>query len=187
MIALDERDDENLGDMKIVGKLATELGVELQETSKPEAPAAVGIWLFDGSAKKLPGGYDTGELSANSPVKELKSFPQELVLVGRSSILIKALSNRLQVPWSLASEWAPIARQVLEQNYQPGAAAKSIEGKTARTRFREVWTIFKMWTKGRASRVVRKLPPPIRSQVALIALKYQERKARRDVTTRQKK
>lgn len=64
-----------------MGRLALELGAELKEDAKDEAAAAaVGMCLFDGSVTKLPGGYDTGELSPNSPVKELKSFPQDLVL-----------------------------------------------------------------------------------------------------------
>ena len=110
------RDDEPT-DADLVGKLALELGVELNENAPPEGAAAVGIWLFDGSVTELPGGYDMGELSPNSPVKELKSFPQDLVLVGRATVLIKGISSRLGVPWSLAKEWAPIARQVLDGNY----------------------------------------------------------------------
>ena len=47
------------------------------------------MWLFDGSVDALPGGYDMGELSPNSPVKELQSFPGDLVLVGRATVLIK--------------------------------------------------------------------------------------------------
>ena len=50
-----------------------------------EGPAATAMWLFDGKATQLPGGFDAGELSANSPVSVLQSFPQDLVLVGRSS------------------------------------------------------------------------------------------------------
>lgn len=82
MIALDEREDGNLEDMERIGNLALELGVEIKEDAKDEAPAAIALWLFDGSATELPGGYDMGELSPNSPVKELKSFPQDLVLAG---------------------------------------------------------------------------------------------------------
>ena len=44
------------------------------------------MWLFDGALDSLPGGFDVGELSPNSPVKVLKSFPQECVLVGRSTV-----------------------------------------------------------------------------------------------------
>merc|ERR1712176_199893 len=88
MIALDEENP----DQERVGKLALELGVTFNDDAKPEAPAAVAFWLFDGMKEILPGGYDKGELSPNSPLKELKAFPQDLVLVGRSTILIKALS-----------------------------------------------------------------------------------------------
>jgi len=183
MIALADRRDGVAEDAELVGKMATELGVEIRETAKPEAAAAIGIWLFDGLADELPGGYDTGELSPNSPVKELKSFPQDLVLVGRSSILIKALSNRLGVPWSLAKEWAPIAHRVLENNYGPVPISTGAAG---RVRFREVWNTFKQWTVGRAGRIVRKLPSPIRSRFASILVRLQDMKVRRKLTARRK-
>ena len=77
MIALDERvGDDRPEDLERIGKLALELGVKLVDNAQDEAPAAVAMWLFDGSTKVLPGGYDLGELSPNSPVKELESFPQ---------------------------------------------------------------------------------------------------------------
>jgi len=183
MIALDERQDGVQDDMDLVGKLALELGVELNNDAQPEAAAAVGIWLFDGSVEELPGGYDKGELSPNSPVKELKSFPQDLVLVGRSSILIKGLSNRLNIPWSLAKEWAPIARSVLEANYST-ATASSGPGTDPRVRFREVTNTLRQWGKGRATRVVRKLPGPVRSRVANFMLKREERKSRKALAPR---
>merc|ERR1711907_652851 len=82
MIALSENQPgEN------VGQLARELGVVLKEDAPAEAGPAVAMWLFDGSVTSLPGGYDMGELSPNSPVKELQSFPQDLVLVGRATVL----------------------------------------------------------------------------------------------------
>ena len=184
MIALDERKDENPVDMNLVGKLSLELGVKLKEGAKPEAAPAIGVWLFDGGAEKLPGGYDTGELSPNSPVKELQSFPQDLVLVGRSSILIKGLSNRLNIPWSLAKEWAPIARQVLHVNpsKKPGAVAAADDSQ--RVRFRVVLNSFKEWGKGRAEMLAHVLPSPIRSRVASLVLKIQEARTRRKLTKR---
>ena len=177
MIALDERRDDEPADADLVGKLALELGVELHDNAPPEAAAAVGIWLFDGSVTELPGGYDMGELSPNSPVKELKSFPQDLVLVGRATVLIKGISSRLGVPWSLAKEWAPIARQVLDANYSSGTV-KSTDG-NRRVRFAEVLNTLKQWSKGRATKVMRKLPSPVRTRVAHIVLKLEERKSRR--------
>jgi len=117
MLALDGREsDDNPADLEKIGNLALELGVELADDAPAEGPAAVAMWLFDGSVEQLPGGYEKGELSPNSPVKALKSFPQDLVLVGRSTILIKGIANRLEIPWSLSKEWAPTAKRVLEGN-----------------------------------------------------------------------
>jgi predicted unusual protein kinase regulating ubiquinone biosynthesis (AarF/ABC1/UbiB family) len=184
MIALAERQPGVPDDMELVGKLSLELGVELNDNAKPEAAAAIGIWLFDGTVTELPGGYDMGELSMNSPVRELKSFPQDLVLVGRSTILIKGLSSRLKIPWSLAKEWAPIARQVLDANYQRtlvSSTSTSDASMSRRVRFREVYTAFRLWLKGRSVKFVRKLPSPLRSRVAKIALYLDERRSRRSL------
>ena len=171
MVSLtDRKSDTNPEDLERIGNLALQLGVELNEDAKDEAAAAVAMWLFDGSVENLPGGYDKGELSPNSPVKELKSFPQDLVLVGRSSILIKGLSNRLNVPWSLAKEWSPYARELL---YPSNNSAKD---STERVRFRTVRKVFKQWSSGRIMKLVTKLPPPLRTRLAAIALKRAESK-----------
>jgi len=177
MIALAERvGDDRPEDLERIGNLALELGVELNEDAKDEAPAAVAMWLFDGATKELPGGYDLGELSPNSPVKELKSFPQDLVLVGRSTILIKALSDRLDIPFSLANEWAPIARQVL------GAKSGKVDPRNQRVRFRSVVRTFGQWAKGRSESVVRRLPSPLRTRIASVLVKMEERNTRRKLT-----
>ncbi len=176
MIALDERkSDTNPEDLDKIGNLALELGVELNEGAQQEAAAAVAMWLFDGSVETLPGGYDKGELSPNSPVKELQSFPQDLVLVGRSSILIKGLSNRLNIPWSLSKEWAPTARRVIDGNKIDVQANKD----TDKVRFRDVASLMKTWSGGKASKAVSKLPSPVRSKVAAFALRMQKRKERK--------
>ncbi|KAL9188984.1 hypothetical protein ACHAXT_011474 [Thalassiosira profunda] len=173
MLALDEREsDTNPTDLDKIGNLALELGVELADGAPAEGPAAVAMWLFDGSVETLPGGYDKGELSPNSPVKALKSFPQDLVLVGRSSILIKGLSNRLGIPWSLSNEWAPTAKTVLEGNTQEPAAVKK-EGKI---RIRDVLRLLKGWSRGKVSRAVSRLPSPVRTKVAAVALRLQKRR-----------
>ena len=111
-----------------------------------------------------------GELSPNSPVQELSSFPQDLVLVGRSTILIKGLSSRLGIPWSLANEWAPIARSAL------GIGRDSASKKESRVRFRDVWKTLKQWSKGRATKVVQRLPSPMRTKVLSALVKRQEKK-----------
>ena len=170
MIALDDlTGNETDEQLEGVGKLALELGVEFKEDAKQEAQAAVAMWLFDGTVEKLPGGYDLGELSPNSPVKELKAFPEDLVLVGRASILIKGLSNRLGIPWSLARQWAPTARQVLDRTPTPAAAE-------TRVRFRDVARSFKQWSKGKATAIVKRLPSPIRTRIVAAIVRAQERK-----------
>jgi aarF domain-containing kinase len=176
MIALDEREgDDRPEDLERIGNLALELGVEINDNAQDEAAAAVAMWLWDSSIERLPGGYDTGELSPNSPVKELKSFPQDLVLVGRSSILIKGLSNRLGITWNLSREWAPIAREVLNG---PKVVGENVQ----RVRFRSVLGALKQWAKGRRNRLVQYLPSSVRSPVAKAVLKLEERKARRALT-----
>ena len=177
MIALDEREsDENSADLDKIGNLALELGVELADDAPQEGPAAVAMWLFDGSVEQLPGGYEKGELSPNSPVKALKSFPQDLVLVGRSSILIKGLSNRLNIPWSLSKEWAPTARKVLEGNTSKSTAVVAKDGKTNKIRIKDVLKLLKTWGRGKASRAISRLPSPMRTKVAAVALRLQKRK-----------
>ena len=182
MIALDDRiGDDRPEDLDRIGKLALELGVELNDNAQDEAAAAVAMWLFDGSTENLPGGYDQGELSPNSPVKELKSFPQDLVLVGRSSILIKGLSNRLGIKWSLSQEWAPIARQVLNSGGSFSSSSTTSPSQQ-RVRFVTVLSTLKQWSKGRATRFVQRLPSPIRSRVAKTLVKMEERKSRKALT-----
>ncbi|KAL7496043.1 hypothetical protein ACHAWT_004341 [Skeletonema menzelii] len=180
MLALDDRvSDDNPSDLENIGNLALELGVELSDSAPAEGPAAVAMWLFDGSVENLPGGYDKGELSPNSPVKALKSFPQDLVLVGRSTILIKGLSSRLGIPWSLSQEWAPLARRVLE-----GSTKQKAQSKNDKIRIKDVTKLFKTWGRGKVSRAVTKLPSPIRTRVAAIALKLQKRREGKETKRR---
>lgn len=89
--------------------------------------------------------------------------------MGRSSILIKGLSNRLNIPWSLAKEWAPIAEEVLQ-------LSKATQSKKNRVRFKQVWCTFKSWGKGRLSSLGTKLPSPIRRRLASIAVYLEGRK-----------
>ena len=113
-------------------------------------------------------------------MKELKSFPQDLVLVGRSSILIKGLSNRLGIKWSLSQEWAPIARQVLS-----GAVVDESTDQQ-RVRFRAVLSTLKQWSKGKATLFVQRLPSPVRSRVAKVLVKMEDRKSRKALTRSKK-
>lgn len=109
---------------------ALELGVQfkLECTDVVNVGAALAMWLFDSTAARtLPGGYDSNELSANSPVAQVASFPQSLVFVGRATVLIRGLANRLKVPWSLAREWAPAARLALAMPEERAAAQAALD------------------------------------------------------------
>ena len=183
MLALDDRvSDDNPADLEKIGNLALELGVELADSAPAEGPAAVAMWLFDGSVENLPGGYDKGEFGPNSPVKALKSFPQDLVLVGRSTILIKGLSSRLGIPWSLSQEWAPLARRVLEGNTK--TQSDEAQSKSNKIRIKDVIKLLKSWGQGKVSRGVAKLPSPVRTRVAAIALKIQKRREAKEAKRR---
>ena len=116
------------------------------------------------------------------PVKALKSFPQDLVLVGRSTILIKGLSSRLGIPWSLSQEWAPLARRVLEGNTK--TQSDEAQSKSNKIRIKDVIKLLKSWGQGKVSRGVAKLPSPVRTRVAAIALKIQKRREAKEAKRR---
>ena len=128
---------ECTADLEPFAEAVASMGVKFKPGVKDTttAAAALAFWLFDSTAVELPGGYDAGELSPNSPVAEVASFPQELVFVGRATVLIRGLATRLGVPWSLAREWAPDARAALappeEQRAAQPAARRSLGGRLA--------------------------------------------------------
>jgi aarF domain-containing kinase len=192
MVALDERQsDDNPEDLERIGNLALELGVEINADAKPEAAAAIAMWLFDGTVENLPGGYEKGELSPNSPLKELKSFPQDLVLVGRSTILIKGLSSRLGIPWSLCQEWAPEARKVLNPTTANGGStinsAENIAAGGGRVRFSQVLSSLKQWGSGKATAVIKHLPSPARTMLLAKIVKRKERQEQKQMLERKKR
>lgn len=174
MIALNDRRNHQGSDQqevynKRVGELSKKLGLEMKDSAPDIAAAAMGVWLFDGSSE-LPGGYDKSELSDNAPSKALKTFPQELVLVARSSMLIKGFANRMGVPWSLAKEWAPVSRQQILNETE----SDSITNVSPKRRLvGQKWNSAKKWTKSRVANVVQKLPAPIRRRAASLALRFQ--------------
>ena len=89
-------------------------GVTFAEGSKPEAAAALALLLFGDPDTPMPGGFSSAELSNTSPIKAIASFPQELVLLGRATILIKGISKRLGIKWDLATKWKGMAEEALE-------------------------------------------------------------------------
>eukprot|EP00667_Euglena_gracilis_P003503 EG_transcript_3514 len=123
-------------DFALFGRLVSEVGVKMTPDATNVTCAALAIWLFD-STPELPGGYSTNELSDKAPVRKVASFPQELVFVGRSTVLIRGIAAALGVDWSLAEEWAPFAAQVLQP--RKGMALKATE---TVVRFRRVIAAF---------------------------------------------
>ena len=54
-----------------------------------ECAAAIAILLFGNTETVLPGGYAGEELSADSPINQVTEFPQEFILLGRATVMIK--------------------------------------------------------------------------------------------------
>jgi len=124
----------------------------------------------------LPGGYSHVELSASSPIKQVLSFPQELVMLGRATVLIKGIAKRLEIPWSLASKWGPACQacvseadkgqanfkvpvwakmdsSALGRAHGPGSAAEGSgsagKGVVRQVRFADVARLSKAWAGGK--------------------------------------
>jgi len=125
-----------------------EFGVTFLDDAPPEAAAALALLLFGDAEEPMPGRFSASELSDSSPLKCIASFPQELVLLGRATILIKGISKRLGLKWSLAEKWEPLAKQALEcgadgctmPTWSATTPARTVPGNVAaeRLRFREV-------------------------------------------------
>jgi aarF domain-containing kinase len=79
----------------------------------------VALVLFGNSDTVLPGGYAGEEISENSPINQVTEFPQELVLLGRATVMIRGIANRLGVTWGLCDRWAAEAKEALEASVHP--------------------------------------------------------------------
>lgn len=82
--------------------------------SDPHLAAALALLLFGSTSTELPGGYSSKELSAESPLRAIKSFPEDLVMLGRATVIIKGIASRLGVPWNLADKFAHAASTALQ-------------------------------------------------------------------------
>ena len=175
VIALDERkSDDNPDDLERIGNLAQDLGIELKDDAPPNGHAAIAMWLLDGSVEEYPTGYSVGELSTNSPVKAMKSFPNDLVLVARNTVLVKAMAHRFGIPWSLSQQWAPTARGVLGDTTNQSVA--DIGNQSVSSKMKSNVQRIKTWGKRKASKILSHLPSPMRSKAASIALRLEQRK-----------
>jgi hypothetical protein len=175
-------------------------GVTFAEDAKPEAAAALALLLFADPDIRMPGGYTSAELSSTSPIKAIASFPQELVLLGRATVLIKGIAKRLDIQWSLADKWKAMAEAALECGEdgclmptwsavptaaQLEVAAGEKRGEEGRLRFREVLgscgesgVMLGRWAKSKAGSVVGKVvPSPVKRAAVRVAARLAERGA----------
>lgn len=155
--------------LKEAERLMGEFGVTFVDEARPEAPAALALLLFGDPEDEMPGGYSSQELSDESPIKAIASFPQELVLLGRATILIKGIAKRLDVNWPLARKWRPMAEAALGcgedgcmmPTWSSAATLPPPGAAEAAPRFREVLSGFKgsgkmllKWSGAKAGKVV---------------------------------
>ena len=106
---------------KAVEKMTTSLakqvrsfGVTFKEGAGDEAAAAIAVLLFGNSAAELPGGYVGAELDERSPIAQVLEFPQEFVLLGRATVMIKGIAKRLDMEWSLSDRWGSVAQEAVD-------------------------------------------------------------------------
>mmetsp|Transcript_7988 Transcript_7988/g.17889 ORF Transcript_7988/g.17889 Transcript_7988/m.17889 type:complete len:639 (+) Transcript_7988:163-2079(+) len=85
-------------------------GVFFKEGAGDECAAAVAILLFGSTDTILPGGYAGEEVSMDSPIVQVSEFPSEFILLGRATVMIKGIANRLGLTWGLSDRWAKVAR-----------------------------------------------------------------------------
>jgi len=172
-----------------------EFGVTFLEEAKPEAAAALALLLFADPDVQMPGGYTAAELADTSPIKAISSFPQELVLLGRATILIKGIAKRLGIKWSLADKWKPMAEQALSCGEEgclmptwsspvsaiptPADLAVAAPATAERLRFRRVLSAYgetnvlaARWAAGKLGKVVpSRIKDPIKRVAVRVAAK----------------
>lgn len=74
--------------------------------------------------------------------------------MGRSTVLIKGIAAKLGVRWSLADEWAPIARAVLQAKPKPAGAS--------RPRLLSILRMLGSWARGKVERAAFRLYSALR-------------------------
>lgn len=100
----------------LISRLADKVrsfGVVFSNEAGDDCAAAVAILLFGNTQTVLPGGYAGEEISINSPIAQVIEFPQEFVLLGRATVMIKGIANRLGIDWSLSDRWAAAAEEAI--------------------------------------------------------------------------
>jgi len=98
-----------------LAEVVSEFGVTFSADTinRDAAGASVALYLFGDPSVPFPGGYSREEFSPKSPLKALKTFPTELVLLGRASVLIKGVAAKLGLEWNVAKKWESMAEACL--------------------------------------------------------------------------
>ena len=178
---------------KQLANLVRNFGVQLTqgEEENDDLACSVALFLFGDEETELPGGFSKNELDDNSPIKLVASFPQELVLLGRATVLLKGIAKKLEVPFSLASKWAPGCALALNSASEPvlpiwgkdmssSVAPDGDDGVPEKIRIRQVGRLLKQWGKGKGERLlersVKRLPPALKAKVLQAELARRERK-----------
>lgn len=165
------------------------------EEANDDLACSVALVLFGDTGVELPGGYSSNELSDDSPIKLVASFPQELVLMGRATVLLKGIAKRLDIPLSLAGRWSEGCVKTVDSASEPvlplwgkqpeaavvaGADSSTTTAGEEKIRFRQIASLSKGYAKGKGKRLVErtanKLPSKLRSRLLQYVVERQERK-----------
>ena len=191
----------NLEDAKLkLADCARSFGIQCVDGREHETDlaCAIALVLFSDTGTELPGGYSSNELDENSPIKLLTSFPQELVLLGRATVLLKGIAKKLNVPLSLVDTWRNDCEETLSNGHVPtlplwsgsgelnfdsaSGTATSTDGTVvtdSKIRFKQVVRLLKDWAKGKgtrfAERTIQKLPPKMKTRVLEYIVERQEK------------
>lgn len=173
-----------------LANLVRSFGVKLMEGDEDndDLACAVVLFLFGDTDVELPGGYSSNELSDNSPVKFVASFPPELALISRATSLIKGIAKKLDLPLSLAETWTDGCHLIVDASLEPALPlwSKRIvphgssldDASSGETNsFRQIVSLLKDYAKVKgkrlAKRTVNKMPPKVKSQVLDYVVKRQ--------------
>ena len=205
-------DEANKAKAKLAS-LIRDFGVKLmpEHENDDDLAAAIALFLFGDSDRPLPGGYSTSELDDMSPIKLIASFPQEFVLLGRATVLLKGIAKRLDVPFSLAERWSkgckltvsaasapqlPLwGKDVVDDRDSGGisAASSSIKqsqqggggsDKDNKIQFRQVARLFKAWGTGKARRFIERVVKKLPEGLRAKVLEAELRRMEREDATK---
>lgn len=176
-------------------------GVSFKEGAGDEAAAAIAVLLFGNSAAELPGGYVGAELDERSPIAQVMEFPQEFVLLGRATVMIKGIAKRLDMNWSLSDRWGAVAQEAIDavdderlpiwSVLHPKVQTRNevslpdsrVISSRERPRFRDVVqamtntvAILSFYLNSKLGRLTSHLPPGLKQLLARVYLRWSARK-----------